>query len=322
MSDNRADEYVKQAEKKMSSSGGLFSKVFRDTSAMQEEAIELYEKAAGQYKINKQWQEAGDVLFKAAELAEKMRNGPDAPGLYMNAGKAYLNSSNRDALKAFHIAVRLYMDNNRFGTAGRLYKDIAAIEEKELHPKEAMEAWEKAAQCFETDNANAHAGPCLLSVARLAADEGDYKKAIDIFEKVATSALDNNSGAKWSVSEYLFKAALCCFVVDATCGGEIEPTRRALEKYIDLHPAFENSREYSALLNPCVNAFEKNDPGAFLEAIRKYDLITKLDTWTAKLFLRVKEALEEGPAAMPGDEGVHGGATFDNKQDEALDDLA
>lgn len=77
-------------------------------------------------------------------------------------------------------------------------------------------------------------------MAQYAAQLEDYEKAIQIYETVAGSCLDS-SLLKYSAKEYYFRAALCHLSVD------ILNAQHALEKYAQLYPAFQDSREFKLI---------------------------------------------------------------------------
>jgi alpha-soluble NSF attachment protein len=72
---------MQQAEKKLKS----FS-IF-GAAGKTEAAMELYDKAAAQFKMTKQWDDAGDAYIKMAECAEKISNQLEAVNAYTNAAK-------------------------------------------------------------------------------------------------------------------------------------------------------------------------------------------------------------------------------------------
>jgi len=299
--EEKGKDLVMQAEKKLNSSG-MFSFFTGGMGSKQEDAAELYDKAAAQFKIAKCYDQAADAYVRAAELSEKLKNTHEASKYYHEAAKAYKNVSASDAVKMFTVAVTLHMDNNRFSTAAKLYKEIAELEEKQMNVKEAIQAWTEAANCYEAEDSKASANKCLLQVAALSASENDYKRAIQIYEQVATVSSDNNL-ARWSVKDYLFKAALCHLVLGAK-QGDIAAAESALQRYIGTFAAFDVTRESTFLTN-IFESFNKEDVEEFTTHIAKYDSIYKLDPWTAKILLDVKTILKDGPdggAAGPGDD--------------------
>lgn len=80
----------------------------------------------------------------------------------------------------------------------------------------------------------------MLKVAQYAAQLEDYEKAIQIYESVAGSCLDS-SLLKYSAKEYYFRAALCHLSVD------LLNAAHALEKYAQMYPAFQDSREFKLI---------------------------------------------------------------------------
>lgn len=294
MSERKGDELIAEAEKKLKSGGGLMG-LFGGKQSKMEEATELFDKAAAQYKLAKSWQEAGDAYVKAAELCEKTKNDTEGCGYYVNAAKCYKNVSTRDALKFYKIAVDLHTANNRFSTAAKLYKEIAEIEEKEMNVPAAINAWNQAADCFFGEDSTTSGNQCLLQVAALTATDGDYLRAAQVFEKVAKSSLEGSKLVQYSVKDYLYKAALCQFAHWSKTSHECKEVTKAIEKYKDMFPAFEDSRECKFLEN-AVKAFDEDDIEAFTGHVFKFDQVLKLDNWQASLLLEIKTALKKGAA--------------------------
>jgi len=283
--DSKGDELIKQAEKKLKAFS-LFS-----SGTKYEEASELYAKAAAQYKASKDWDLAGDAYVKAAELCEKLKDTSSACTHYVDAAKAYKNSSPKDAVRIYKIAVLLHQEENRFSTAAKLWKEIAQIEEKEMNMKDAITAYQKCADCYEAENAASSASQALLKVADLSAQEEDYKQAISIYEKVAKSSADSQLG-RHSVKDYLFKAFLCRFVMEAKAGNT-KGLSEANEQYKDRYPMWDGSRECK-LMEGCLSAFNAEEIEKFTELVYKYDQISRLDPWTSKVLLDIKTVMKEG----------------------------
>jgi alpha-soluble NSF attachment protein len=296
MAERKGDELVAEADKKQKSASSWFGS---KTSKM-EEATELYDKAAAQYKLSKSWQEAGDAYVKAAELCEKTKNDTEGCNYYINAAKAYKNISAKDSLKYYKIAVDLHTANNRFSTAAKLYKEIAELEEKEMNVVGAMKAWNDAADCYFAEDSTTSGNQCLLQVASLSATDGDYKRAASLFEKVAQSSLEGSKLVQYSVKDYLYKAALCRFVLCAK-SGDCKDVESAIEKYKDMFPAFDGSRECK-FLEDAVKAFSDDDIEAFTGHVFKFDQVLKLDNWQASMLLEIKTALKKGPQGGDDDD--------------------
>jgi alpha-soluble NSF attachment protein len=289
--EGKGNDLMQQAEKKLKS----FS-IF-GAAGKTEAAMELYDKAAAQFKMTKQWDDAGDAYIKMAECAEKISNQLEAVNAYTNAAKAYKNGNTKEAIKTFRIAAEMRMENNQFQQAAKLYQEIGAIEEKNMNMKGAIKAYSDAADCFQSEGSGPSENQALLKVAELSASEEDYARAISIYEKVSATALESTL-LKYSVKDYFFKAALCQFVLCAKAQ-DMKVLEDKLERYKDQHPAFDGDRS-SKLIEACAKAFEDDDVDAFTDHVFAYDKIYKLDNWTASLLLIVKKILKDGGVMRPG----------------------
>lgn len=84
------DDLLNKASKKFDAaagSGGWFS--FSSSSNRYEEAGDLFQQAANQYKIDKDFKSAGDSFAKEAECREKSGENNDAANAWWNAAKAF-----------------------------------------------------------------------------------------------------------------------------------------------------------------------------------------------------------------------------------------
>src|ERR1700712_665304 len=143
------------------------------------------------YKMNKNWQQAGDTYVQAATISEKnIKDDNDALNHYTSAAKAYKNCNNKYAMKYYQLATNMLMENNRFSSAAKLWKEVAELYEKDMQHQYALQAYEKAATCYEAEDSKANASAMKIKVAQIAAESEDYEKAIEIYEAVSRQALD------------------------------------------------------------------------------------------------------------------------------------
>lgn len=286
-SEDQAAEYIAEANKIL---GGwrLFNK-----NGKYEEAAELFSKAAAQYKIAKAWQEAGDAYVKAGELSLQASNNHDAINHYTNAAKCFKTGGNKqDAVRMYELVVQKQQENNKFSVAAKLYKEIAELEEADLRIGNAIEAYQKAADAFKADDAQTSGNQMLIKVADLCATQDDYKRAIQIYEAVAAESMDNNL-TKWSVTEYFFKSALCYLAQSAKLNNDSGTlVKGALERYKDMHPAFETSRECT-FLEKLLPAYEERNVDDFTDIVGEFDQMFKLDKWKSTLLLSAKNSLTQ-----------------------------
>lgn len=80
-----------KAEKKLGSGGGWLS--FGSSSSKFEEAGDLFQQAANQFKIDKQFKDSGDAFSKEAECREKAGETNEAANAWWNAAKSYKQGS-------------------------------------------------------------------------------------------------------------------------------------------------------------------------------------------------------------------------------------
>ena len=83
----------------------------------------------------------------------------------------------------------------------------------------------------------------------------EYAKALEIYEQVAADAIES-SLLKYSAKEYFLKAALCHMCID------IVEAQRSVDKYCDMYPAFQDTREYK-LLRTLLKAEEEENVESF-----------------------------------------------------------
>jgi len=277
---NKGEDYLKQAEKKISGFS-LFPQ------SKKEEAVELFDKAAAQFKITKDWKKAGDSYIRGAEISMQLKNEMEAATFYLNAAKVLKQVSSADSIIAYTKCAQMHSDNNRFSSAAKMYQAIGELEEKEEHIDAALAAYEKSAECFQADNENAN--QILLKVAHFYAQKANYKKSVELFEKVGVASLDNRLTA-YSVKDYLFKAGLCHLVMAAE-SGDVSSMSSVLDRYKDMDPKFDGSRELKLIEN-MVQSYQDGDVSKFTDVVFNYDRIYKLDNWTSSLLLNIKQTIQ------------------------------
>nr|CAD7568869.1 unnamed protein product [Timema californicum] len=285
MADNeqKAIQLMAEAEKKLHSSKGFFGSLFGGSSKV-EEAVECYQRAANMFKMAKKWGAAGNAFCEAAMFHAKAGSKHDAATNYVDAANCYKKSDSNEAVSC----LRFYTDMGRFSMAAKHHQSIAELYETEaIDLDRAVQHYEQAADYFKGEDSNSSANKCLLKVAQYAAQLENYDKAIKIYEQVAGSSLDS-SLLKYSAKEYFFRAALCHLCVD------VLNAQHALERYQEMYPAFQDSREYK-LLKVLIDHMEEQNVDGFTEAVKDYDSISRLDQWYTTILLRIKKQVNDDP---------------------------
>ncbi|KAG5269049.1 N-ethylmaleimide-sensitive factor attachment protein, alpha b [Sardina pilchardus] len=274
-----------EAEKKVKSSQSFFGSLFGGSSK-QEEACDMYARAANMFKMAKNWSAAGNAFSQAALLHLQMQSKHDAATNFIDAGNAFKKADPQEAINCLNRAIEIYTDMGRFTIAAKHHITIAEVYETELVDiDKAIAHYEQAADYYKGEESTSSANKCLLKVATYAAQLEKYQKAIEIYEQVGTNAMDSPL-LKYSAKDYFFKAALCHFCVDML------NAKLALQKYEDMFPAFSDSRECK-LLKKLLDASEEQNIDAYTDAVKEYDTISRLDQWLTTMLLRIKKTIQE-----------------------------
>jgi|EP00927_Polykrikos_kofoidii_P055508 alpha-soluble NSF attachment protein len=288
MSAAGAKALVQQAEQKLK--GGFLS--FLTGGPKYDEACELYQQAANQYKLAKEWNEAANCFVQCAFCSKESGSQNDEANFYVEAGSVLKKVSSAEAVEQFEKAIGLLSLSGRFQQSGKLLVQVAELFEAErLTHKEAKEYYKRAAEMFElVDHGKSDLTKCNLKVAEYSAKDGDINEAIKIFESEGEKALQNTL-LQYNAKEHFLRAGILHLV-----NGDSVTASMANEKYRMLDPRFASSRE-GELLQGLTEAFEGNDLDAFLDKLQAYDQITRLDAWKTDFLVKVQQAMSnpEGP---------------------------
>ncbi|CAO3662152.1 unnamed protein product [Umbelopsis ramanniana] len=287
MSEQQAQEYIQQAEKKLNGWGWFGG------GNKYEDAAELYAKAGNTFKLAKRWIDAGDTFMKAADLHKKVADSRfEASRDYENASKCYKKSKPEAAVGALLEAINIDKEMANFRIAAKHHSEVAEIYENDLVDlPAALDNWDNAAQLYLADDSPAMVSKCTLKAAHLAAVLGQYDNAIEKFESVAAASVDNQL-TKWSVKEYFLKAGLC-----QLCTGDTVRVQQALEKYCNMDVSFESTREYE-FLQDILECVENDEVDLFTQKVYAFDEKTKLDNWKTSILLKIKKSMAEEPSLM------------------------
>mmetsp|Transcript_25993 Transcript_25993/g.42486 ORF Transcript_25993/g.42486 Transcript_25993/m.42486 type:complete len:361 (-) Transcript_25993:253-1335(-) len=300
MSLAKADQFMAQADKK----ANKFDWFGTAKQQNQEDAAELYGKAAAQYKIAKDYGKAGTCYTNAAQCNMAAENEIEAKQAWREAGKCWRHVDFKRAIECYKNAIQLNLDADRFGQAAKLQEEVGDMLAEDEHLKEAIEAYEQSADYFEAENDTGNKNKRLLKVAHMCGKAGDYEKAIKIFENTAKASVDNNL-LRWKVKEYLFKAILCHLCLKAD--DEIvrkksvkwpEAGTAVQERYCDISDIYASSRE-SKLATQLIECLPNNDIQAFKDAVASYDKICTLEKWNFELVYNLQKYMNDRLYAAP-----------------------
>lgn len=285
---SEADQLLAKANKKATSSGG-FGWFSGGSTSKYEEAAELYQQAANQFRLAKRMRDAGAAFEQAAEMQLKTDEADDAANTYVEASKCYRREDPQKCISVLELAVERFTRRGNFRRAATYRQQVAEIYELELmDAPRAMEAYDQAAEWLANDNAESQANKLFLKVAEIAALEGDYNRATDKFESVALNSVTNGL-TKWSVKDYYLKAGICHL-----CKNDTVAIKRAIDQYAAQDMTFPSTREFQ-LLNELAGDVEAGDAEEFSNHVYVFDQVSKLDKWKTTLLLRIKNQMSEEP---------------------------
>lgn len=296
--EKEAHDLMVEGDKNVKSARGFLSSLFGSETKL-EDACAKYVRAGNLFKMSKKWPLAGSAFLKSADLNVELRNKHEAATNLVDGANCYKKCEPDSAVSAFTRAIDIYTDMGRFTTAAKHHINIAELFETEtINIEKAIHHYEKAAEYYDGEDSRSSANKCYLKVALHSAQLEEYTRAIELFDKVAMNSIESPL-LKYSAKEHMFKAILCHFCL----GGSIN-ARQAMDKYQDISPAFEDSREFK-LVNKLLEAYDQNSADAFAESITDYDRITRIDEWLTTILLHIKKSIsaEDGCAATGAVQG-------------------
>lgn len=275
-----AMEFMAKGDKKLKSFSLFGNK--------KEEALEMYQKGAICFKQAKKWQEAGDAYHKCAEMMLEMKQTHDASSNFLEAALCFKKCNIAATVKCYEAACRIQIENGRFQQAAKMYKEVAEIAEADGVVDEALKNFKLAAEYYAQEEQTSTANTMFLKVAAISATLERYGEAIEIYERVSAASLDV-ALLKWSVKDYLFHSLLCHMANPAS---DIIAAKRAHEKYLDMDPTFQDTRECQ-LVAKLLQAVEDADADAFTSHVAEFDSMSRLDKWRTTLLLTIKKKIGE-----------------------------
>lgn len=283
MSVQQAVEFRSMAEKKLKKVG-FFSSFFGDGSNM-DEAQELYQKAANQFKLAHEWNDAADSYVQYALVSQKIGMPTEEAQGYVEAANCLRRVSPASSLEWFDKAIELYSGVGKYQQAAKQLKNVAELLEQEGNFDQSAVYYTKAAGMFEMDEHSKSAiSQCRMKLAEIYARQHKYTEAAQIFEKEGERCLSNNM-LQYSAREHFLKAGILYLAT-----GDAVTASIASDRYHQMDPRLEGTRE-SQLLKGLTSAFVENDLEGFMDAVKEYDSISRLDAWKSEILGEAKKKL-------------------------------
>jgi len=262
-----------------------------------EDAAELFEKAGNQFKIAKDWKNAGRAFQRASDCYHHSKDPLLCAAKLDEAAKNYRkvdgDGERENAAKCWNVAVEAYADEGKFDKAAKILKEMGSFHREKGESEKAAEAFKKAADFFDGENQNTSANACFLELAKVYAEEmHEYKQAWTVLEKVVKSYIAHST-MKFQVKDVIVRAMLCRFatVTQAKREEQAAECRDALGRFCDqdVHLAGTNEAE---LLEAICDAIEEDEPDKVSAASAKFNGVKALDDWQVEILASLKEELQ------------------------------
>jgi alpha-soluble NSF attachment protein len=270
-----------------------------------EDAAELYQKAANAFKVGGAFNEAGDAYIKAANIyLEKLKNVMEGSTCMTQAGHAYKKVDSEAAINAYRSAISHLCNASRLTQAAKLSKEVAELYENQENDQAesvnlAIESYQQAAELFDMEQQNSQSSQCLLKVAELcsaALDPADLTRAAEIYNSQGKSCLESNL-LKYHAKGHFLHCIMCHLANEDSVGAE-----QAMSRFSSLDFTFGESREgkFAGSLIECVENF---DSAGFATACFEFDRITKLDPWKTSILVKIKNSIDGVAGGGEDEEG-------------------
>ncbi|CAI2376770.1 unnamed protein product [Moneuplotes crassus] len=296
-----ARENEEKASKK--EKGSCFINLFSNKEARMEEVKELYEKAANSYKLAQEWEKAGQMYRKCADL-ERQTNGIPAQYL-LDSLTCYKKVNHAEYLALAEETIVILSEDGRLDQAARLRKEVAESYEQQAEYPQAILEYEKAAQLYEMEDTHSFASQCYVKEADLMVmvKEADLVKIIQTYEKVINEYLKKDM-LKSSSKGLVLKVCLCYLANDDLVGA-----KNRHHTFSQEDATFSNSRE-GELLSSLFTAKELKDVDLFQKTLHDYNKITPLKKEETQLLVQIKDSFP----SLGEDLNLAGGDDFEEKE--------
>ena len=285
--ESEATAYAMEAEKKMIKPS-FFKKMFGASYEEKlEQARDLYEKAANQFKLANNFKRAGECYEKCSEIETSIDGMPT--NFIQDAIKCYKKSDPGKYIDMVDGVVFQLCSDGRISNAARMKKDQGEYFEQNCEFEEAVKCFESAGNLFDKDDQPSQANQVKLKAAdlNLVTKIPDYETSIHIYDDVITHYLSKDI-LRSSAKTMMMKAILCFLAMDDSVGAQ-----KSFDKYQMKDPAFGGSRE-GELLQTMIECRQENDSETFNSSIKEYNRITPFQKVETHLVKAISEKFDAG----------------------------
>jgi alpha-soluble NSF attachment protein len=274
------------------------------TEQKNEDAAELFQKAANAYKVGGFFNEAGAAYKQSADIfLKQLKNTMEGSKSLTDSGHCYKKIDPTKAIEAFRDSISILCDTGRLTQAARLSKEVGDLFENDETDesgdsvKLAIESYQQAAELYEMEQQKSQANQCFVKVAELssaALSPPDFLQAAELYQKLGTDCLDSNL-LKYNAKGYFLQSILCHLANQDSIGAS-----QAMSRFSSLDFTLRESRE-GKFAESLIECIEGMDSEGFATTCFEYDRISKLDPWKTTILLSVRKSIE-GEVGDDGEE--------------------
>ncbi|CAJ16522.1 soluble N-ethylmaleimide sensitive factor (NSF) attachment protein, putative [Trypanosoma equiperdum] len=255
-----------------------------------DEAMELFEKAAGRFKAERNYSRAGDAFMKAHDCAMRSKNPVAAGRFCSEAVVMYQKTDRTKAAALLDMAVRTQIDNNKLREAAKLEKDYADAIYEDGHGMEAITHYEKARRYFDAEDYKSQVKNCDVAIANIYGENDMFDKALALFERLGNTSA--SGPLRHEAKEFYMRAMLCRLASIGEDNREVGSAEaaEALSAYMKRDPYLKNTREAESL-QKLLEAVEESNEEKFEDAVSLLQELRMLDEWKTHVLLVVKNKM-------------------------------
>lgn len=254
-------------------------------------ANELYMKAAGQYKLQKDYLRAGETYMKAGECAGKLKNQFQVAEAYQQAAMMFQKACSPQFEATLQLAVQALVDNNRLNTAAGMVMKAADEQRQAGQPDKALPLYQKAENYYHADGMEAMVQKAKVAQADIYTELLSFDKAAAMYEAIGKNMLQGP--LKYQSYTFQFKALLCRFAAGDYSSNRamtIDALSEDVDTAVSINPYLQGIREEEVLRDLLI-ALRDEDMEKFDEVVKKLQMLKMLDEWTTGVMLHIKEKI-------------------------------
>jgi alpha-soluble NSF attachment protein len=244
--------------------------------------VDLLTKAALKLKMEKRFEESGDIFMEARAIA--IKHDVDIPThLLLEAARVYRKVNVQKAVECFTCLIASEKESGKFDLAAKYALELAEILDEDGDMTSASKYFSEAEELYLINDNTSFANKCSLKLASYDASVGKYNDAAYRYETVAKRQL--NGITKHSATDNFFRSAMC------SLGGKgVDYAKRKLEEFENFDPIFADSRQAHFVHDVC-NAIIDADPQTISDLAREYDTVFRLDNQLTSILLAIRNSL-------------------------------